>query len=72
MAIALCITAYVNYQFSESFDSFHKNSDQIYRIKSRILNKDRLQDWGIVPAPLTEQIAAEICSVKGAVLKSYS
>jgi ABC-type antimicrobial peptide transport system permease subunit len=60
VAIALCVVAYVNYQFSESFDSFHENGDQIYRIKSKVQEKNRVRNWAYVPRPISDVAAKEV------------
>ena len=60
VAIALCVVAYVNYQFSESFDAFHENGDQIYRIKSKVQEKNRVRNWAYVPTPISDVAAKEV------------
>ena len=34
VAIALCVVGFINYQFSQSFNTFHKNAEKIYTVNS--------------------------------------
>ena len=53
LAIGCGILAYFNYQFANSFDSFHENANSIYRINSyKIVNNNR-ENWAYAPLPLT-------------------
>jgi putative ABC transport system permease protein len=76
-AIAVCIVAYVNYDFSKSYESFHKNADNIYSINHFKMVGNNRQNWSNIPTPLASHIKNEIPSVKyvsrytrsGAILK---
>jgi ABC-type lipoprotein release transport system permease subunit len=63
VAMALCIVGYVNYQFSQSFDSFHDNADKIHTVASyRIVDGVR-QNWAYVPTPMGPAIKNDIPGV---------
>jgi hypothetical protein len=67
VAIACCIVAYLNYDYSYSFDAFHKNADNIFRVESiRVINGQE-QRWGIAPLPLGPALAQDFSSVVRAV-----
>lgn len=52
VAVAICIAGYINYQFSQSFDAFHENADNIYLVNTyRIVNNNR-QDLSTCPTPM--------------------
>ena len=43
VAIAVCITGYINFQFSQSFDAFHENKDNIHLVNTfRTVNNNRI------------------------------
>lgn len=64
VAVAVCITGYVNYQFSQSYDRFHENIDRIYHINSyKLLNNKRI-DWSIAPLPFGPAIKNDIPGVE--------
>lgn len=64
VAVGCCVTAYVNYEFSQSYDGFHENKDSIYRINSyKMINGNR-QNWALVPRPLMEQIGDHVPGIE--------
>ncbi len=64
VAIAICITGYLNYQFSQSYDNFQKNRDNLYAVHSfKVLNGKR-QDWSSVPLPLAPTLANDVAGVQ--------
>ncbi|MBU2491436.1 MAG: ABC transporter permease [Bacteroidetes bacterium] len=61
VAIALAIVGYINYEFSQSFDNFHKNKDEIYSINSyQITDEDGRRDWSLIPYPMAVEVANNI------------
>lgn len=64
VAIACGIVAYLNFQFSQSFDSYHVNKDRIYRLDSyKIINNQR-ENWAITPMPLGQAAKDNIPGVE--------
>lgn len=63
-AIACCIVAYLNYDYSHSFDAFHENAASIYRVESlRVVNGIE-QRWGMAPLPLGPALAQDFPAVE--------
>ena len=62
-AMAMCVVGYVNYQFSQSFDSFHENVDNIYLISSYIDNESGRENWSYTSMPLAPTAAEEVPGV---------
>ncbi|CAN5239655.1 ABC transporter permease [soil metagenome] len=56
IAIACCITAYLNWDYSEKWDSWHLNADKIYRVQFFNENEGRRVGNGVAPAPLAGHI----------------
>lgn len=52
ISIACCIVAYYNYDFNNSFDSYHKNATKIYRVNSIRTFQNRETKFGFVPIGL--------------------
>ena len=64
VAIAVCIVAYVNYQFSVSYDNFHSNIDRIFNVNTyKILNNSRI-NWAISPMPFGPAIKKEMPGIE--------
>lgn len=63
-AMAICVVAYVNYQFSQSFNTFHERADEIYMVNAYNFRNERRQDYTGVPTPLAPAIARDIPGVK--------
>jgi hypothetical protein len=71
VALAVCIVGYVNYQFSQSFDSFHENKSQLHLITSNVTQGNyngTLSYSSIAMAPL---VKAEIPGVDKLTRLSY-
>lgn len=64
VAIACCITAYVNFRFSDSFDSFHKDSDNIYLVNTHKISNDRRQNWTMAPMPLADALRKDVPGIE--------
>lgn len=64
VAIACGIVAYLNYQFSQSFDSYHVNKDRIYRLNSYKIINNKREDWAITPLPLAPAMIENIAGVE--------
>ncbi|MEZ5011742.1 MAG: ABC transporter permease [Bacteroidales bacterium] len=60
VAISICIVAYFNYAFDYGFDRMHENFDSLYRITSDRDMSGRTQEYGLVPAALSQEIRDEI------------
>ena len=60
VAIAVCILGYVNYQFSQSYDSFHEHGDSIYALLSNRVVDGRESIWSEHPIPLGPAIKENI------------
>ena len=67
VALACCIVAYLNYDFNYSFDAFHQNADQIYRVNSVKVVNGVEQEWGITPLPMGPAVADDLAGVEAAV-----
>ncbi|MCX6833631.1 MAG: ABC transporter permease, partial [candidate division Zixibacteria bacterium] len=65
MAMALCVVGYVNYRFSQSFDSGHRNADHIYALASYTQRNGQRQDIIQHPTPLAPAIAVDVPGVIG-------
>lgn len=70
-AMALCVVGYINYQFSQSFDSMHKNADDIYLISSSFTTGERNLEWLYTPLPMAPAVAETAPAVEGACRVSY-
>jgi ABC-type lipoprotein release transport system permease subunit len=60
ISIGCCITAYFNWDFNNSFDTYHKNAESIYRINSIRRFQDKDTKYGITPMPLPELVRANV------------
>jgi cell division protein FtsX len=54
ISIGCCITAWYNYDFNASFDSYHKNASSIYRVNMVRDFQGKATEYGVVPIPLGE------------------
>ncbi len=64
IAIALGIVGYVNYEFSQSYDSFHENNEHIYSINHFKIRNNRQVNWSYVPMPMAEQVKNKVPGIK--------
>ncbi len=63
IAIACCITAYLNREFSTTWDKVHLNSDQIYRVQFWREFQGKRERHGLAPMPLAGYIKQNIKEV---------
>lgn len=63
VAMAICVVGYVNYEFSQSYDSFHENADRIYTINSVRLDNGEESPSFFCPTPLVPTLADELPGV---------
>ena len=64
VALALCIVAYINHDYSYGYDAFHTDAERIIRVNSiRIVNGET-QEWGITPMPLGPALAHDFANVE--------
>ena len=66
-AIAFCIVAYLNHDYTVSFDMFHQNAGEIFRLKSIRMQNERERVWGYTPRPLGPALARDFPAIKRAV-----
>lgn len=52
IAIACCITAYLNWDFSTNFDKNHLNAETIYRVQGHYDDSGRRNRHAMVPTPI--------------------
>ncbi|MCI0750955.1 MAG: ABC transporter permease [Flammeovirgaceae bacterium] len=64
IAIGCCIVGYFNYDFNASFDTHHKNANEIYRVNTVREFQNNLTEYGYVPIPLGESIRQNVGDVK--------
>src|SRR3954469_9202033 len=74
IAIACCITAYLNWDFSDKWDAGEKNAANIYRVQFTRDFQDKHERHGMAPMPLAGYIKQNIKDVKKVVryMSSYS
>ena len=63
VAIACGIVAYLNYQFSQSFDSYHVNKDRIYRLNSYKIVNNLRENWAVSPMPMAPALKDNISGI---------
>ncbi len=63
-AIALSVVGYINYEFSQSYDTFHKDVDQIYTVDHYKINNNQRMNWSLVPIPMAEDIRDDFPGIK--------
>ena len=64
VALTFCIFAFENYQFAQSFDSWHPAKERVFRVET-YKNSNHLLH-GVCPATLPSQAVAEIPDVEAA------
>jgi putative ABC transport system permease protein len=64
VAMALCVVGYVNYQFSQSFNSNHENADKIHAINSFRIRDDVEQKFFSLPTPVASTIKTELPEIE--------
>lgn len=63
LAVACCITAYLNWQFNEKWDAYHENAASIYRVQFSHEFQGRVNRYGMAPMPLGNYIKQNIGDV---------
>jgi hypothetical protein len=64
ISLALCVAAYVNHQFSQSFNSMYENKNRLYLVNSyRIQDNNRLE-YSNTPIPMTPAIKNDIPGIE--------
>ncbi|NMH88912.1 ABC transporter permease [Flavivirga algicola] len=53
-ALTCCILSYINYDYTDSFDSHHTKADAVYRLNTNRVINGKKQQWSLVPEPLFE------------------
>ncbi len=73
LAIACCITAYLNWGFSANWDKGHLNADKIYRVQFWREFQGKRDRHGLAPMPLASHIKQNIREVNKTVryMSSY-
>jgi len=56
IAIACCITAYLNWEYSNDWDKGHVNADKIYRVQFWREFQGKRDRYGMAPMPLASYI----------------
>ncbi len=72
VAMALCVVGYVNYQFSQSFDSFHENKDNIYLVNTFSIQNNNRQKWTFSPTPLAPSIKENYSGIEECVRIAFT
>ncbi len=67
VAVAFCIVAYLNHDYNVSFDMFHQNAQEIYRLKTVRVQNARERVWGYTPRPLGPALMQDFPFIKKAV-----
>jgi len=63
LAVALCIVAYLNWDFRKNWDRSQKNKESIYRIQFLRDGQDEIEKYGMAPMPLANHIDKNIVDV---------
>jgi low affinity Fe/Cu permease len=64
LALAVCITAYLNYRFDADFDTSHENRERIYRIEhTQLIEGDEIA-FAMTPGLLGPTVVNDISGVK--------
>ncbi len=64
VAIACCIVAYLNWEYSDKWDASFKNTDDIYRVQFWREFQGSNERYGIIPMPLAGYIKQNVKDVK--------
>lgn len=63
IALACCIVAYLNWEFNTKFDTYHTNTEDVYKINFVRITNGRPIKNGSCPIPLGDQIETSIPEV---------
>lgn len=72
VAMACAVVAYLNYDYSRSFDRFHENAERIFVARSTVKVNDREQNYGITPLPLGPALARDFAQIEKMARVVYS
>lgn len=72
VAMACAVVAYLNDDYSRSFDRLHVNAGQIFVARSTVAVNDREQNFGITPRPLGPALARDFAQVQSMARVVYS
>jgi len=64
LGITSCLVIYIFVRYELSFDSFHTNSDNTYRINEQSAKADGIQYWSTTAYPLAEAIRQDLQGVQ--------
>ncbi|MBU8893722.1 MAG: FtsX-like permease family protein [Bacteroidales bacterium] len=64
VALALCITAYLNNKYDKDWDKTHVNYENIYKINITREIQDRHQEYGITPLALAPLLKQDLSGVE--------
>lgn len=64
VALALCITAYLNNKYDSDWDKTHENYENIYKINITREIQDRQQEYGITPTSLAPLLREDLSGVE--------
>ena len=64
VAMAICVVGYVNYEFSQSFDSFHERADRIYAVNNIRVEDGTASHSFFCPTPLAPSMAEALANVE--------
>lgn len=59
-ALACCILSYLHYDYRQSFDKTHVNTEDIYRLNSVRDVNGSAERWGISPAPIAASVIKDL------------
>ncbi len=62
-ALACCMISYLNYNYTESFDSHHIGTESLYRVNSVLTKKGESKLVGIAPLQLSESIGKDLAGI---------
>lgn len=63
VALALCITSYINNKYDADWDKSNKNYENIYKINITREIQDRQQEYGITPTSLAPLLKQDIAGI---------
>ncbi len=64
VAMAICVAAYVNYEFGRGIDSFHENAENTYVINTHATRGDQRLDYMFSPTPLAPVVKNDVPGVE--------
>lgn len=64
IALALCVAAYINYQFSRSYNSMYENRDELYLVNSLRIQDSKRLDYSYVPIPMAPAMKNDIPGIE--------